>query len=123
MRDPNRGSVESILRVRRTSSFDLLQPGGRGVVGFPVDHSAAHLRGFDNERQFRLIFDTVPGLIFTLTAQGEMELVNRQVEQYFGRKLEELRDWTTSDAIHPEDLPHVLAAWKIAIDTGMPYAK
>lgn len=58
----------------------------------------------ESEERFRLIFDTIPGLITVQSAAGEVELVNRQLLQYFGKTLEEVKAWATSDAVHPDDL-------------------
>jgi PAS domain S-box-containing protein len=52
---------------------------------------------------------------------GEIETVNRQVFEYFGRSLEELKNWGTSDAVHPEDLPHVVESFTRAMASGIPY--
>jgi PAS domain-containing protein len=40
---------------------------------------------------FRLIVETIPGLIAVMTPTGAVEHVNGQVLEYFGRTLEELR--------------------------------
>ncbi|HJZ73162.1 MAG TPA: sigma 54-interacting transcriptional regulator [Vicinamibacterales bacterium] len=74
-----------------------------------------------SEQSFRLIVETIPGLVAVMTATGEVEHVNRQVLEYFGRTLDELRRWGTSDAVHPADLPRVSAAWKHAVETGDSY--
>ncbi len=74
-----------------------------------------------SELSFRLIVETIPGLVAVMTPAGEVEHVNRQVLEYFGRTLEELKQWGTTDAVHPADLPRVAAAWQHAIDTGHPY--
>ena len=74
-----------------------------------------------SEESFRLIVETLPGLIAVMTADGVVEHVNRQVLDYFGRTLEELRQWGTTDAVHPADLPRVTAAWQHAVHTGQPY--
>jgi PAS domain S-box-containing protein len=73
------------------------------------------------ERSFRLIVETIPGLIAVMTAEGRVEHVNRQVVDYFGRTLEELRQWGTTDAVHPADLPRVAAACQHAVQTGQAY--
>lgn len=70
---------------------------------------------------FRLIVETIPGLIAVMTPTGEVEHVNGQVLEYFGRTLEELKRWGTTDAVHPDDLPRVIAAWRHAVETGEPY--
>ena len=75
----------------------------------------------ESERRFRRIVDTVPGLVCTLSAAGEVELLNRQVLEYFGKTAEELKNWGTSDAVHPEDLPRVMDAWRLSVETGQPY--
>ncbi len=74
-----------------------------------------------SEESFRLIVETLPGLIAVMTADGAVEHVNRQVLEYFGRTLDELRQWGTTDAVHPADLPRVAAAWQHAVQTGEPY--
>jgi PAS domain S-box-containing protein len=68
-----------------------------------------------------LVVDSIPGLVNTMTAEGENEFVNQQVLAYFGKSPEELNSWATSDLIHPDDLPRVIAAFTSSIETGQPY--
>ena len=75
----------------------------------------------DSERESRLIVDSIPGLVALLTATGDVEVVNRQVFEYFGQTLEELRQWGTNDTVHPDDLPHVIEVFTRAIASGSPY--
>jgi len=56
-----------------------------------------------------------------MTPAGEVEFVNNQVLEYFGKTLEELKGWATNDAVHPDDLPQVVAAWRHSVETGDPY--
>jgi len=42
-----------------------------------------------SERNFRLIVDSIPALVSTMTASGDAELVNRQVMDYTGKTIEE----------------------------------
>src|SRR5688572_15323832 len=74
-----------------------------------------------SEERFRLIVDSIPGFVCTLNAEGEVELLNRQLLEYFGKTTEELKDWSTSDAVHPDDLPRVIEAWTRSVETGKPY--
>jgi formate hydrogenlyase transcriptional activator len=74
-----------------------------------------------NEQSLRLIVDSIPGFVCTLNAAGEVELLNRQVLDYFGKAPEELKNWAISDAVHPADLPRVIDAWRHSVETGEPY--
>jgi len=74
-----------------------------------------------SESRFRLIVDAVPGMVCTLNAAGGVELLNRQVLEYFGKTVEELKKWAASDAVHPDDLPRVVDTWKRSIASGQPY--
>jgi PAS domain S-box-containing protein len=75
----------------------------------------------ESERSSRSAIDGIAGLIAISAPNGKLETVNRQVFEYFGRSLEELKNWGTNDAVHPEDLPHVLEIFTRAIASGIPY--
>ena len=47
------------------------------------------------DESFRLIVDTIPGLVAIMTAEGDVEYVNRQILDYFGRSLDELKQWAS----------------------------
>ncbi len=79
------------------------------------------LRQRARDINFRQIVDSVPGLVCTMSAAGEVELLNRRILEYFGRTPEELKHWATSDAVHPDDQPGVIAAWVNSVTTGIPY--
>src|SRR4029450_10025544 len=74
-----------------------------------------------SEERARLMGDSIDGRVRAATPIGEVEFVNQQVLDYFGKSLEELRDWRTSNAIHPDDFPRALALWKHSVETGNPY--
>src|SRR5260370_42400985 len=76
-----------------------------------------------HEQNLRLLVDTIPGHVVTTTPTGEIELLNRRVLEYFDKTPEELVNWRTSDAIHPDDLALTIAAWTRAIQTGEPYER
>ena len=76
---------------------------------------------YSTDESFRQIVDTIPGFVAVMTAEGGVEYVNRQVLDYFGRTLEELKQWGTTDAVHPDDLPRVSATWRSSLEAGTPY--
>jgi PAS domain S-box-containing protein len=73
-----------------------------------------------NEQNLRLIVDSIPGFVSTVNASGEVELFNRQTLDYFGKTTEDLKNWANNDALHPDDLPRMIDAWRRAIETGQP---
>jgi PAS domain S-box-containing protein len=71
------------------------------------------------ERSFREIVDRIPGFVCTMTAAGDVELVNQRILDYTGWTFEELKNWVP--LIHQDDLPRVLTSWKHSVETGNPY--
>ena len=72
-------------------------------------------------RDLRLIVDSIPAPVAVTTATGEVEFVNQLTLEYFGKTLEDLKGWSTADAVHPDDLPNVVAVWRQAVETGNRY--
>ena len=73
------------------------------------------------ELSWKQIVDNVPGLVATTGAMGEVEFLNRQTLEYFGKTNEELKNWALIGAVHPDDLPRVIAGRKTSIETGQLY--
>jgi formate hydrogenlyase transcriptional activator len=91
-----------------------------GEVSLELQPKLLRVLQSTNELKFRPIVDSIPGLVFTTNAAGEVVLLNRQVPEYFGKTPEELKSWATSDAIHPDELPRVVAAFTHSIESGDP---
>jgi PAS domain S-box-containing protein len=113
------GSVKHLhvlARALTTSSGHL------EFVGAVTDVTAAKLAEEAlraSERSFRLIVDSIPGLTCTMTAEGEVELVNQRILDYTGKTPEELRNW--APLIHPDDRTNAVRQWSRAVETGDPY--
>jgi len=73
------------------------------------------------ELSWRQIVDNIPGLVATTSAMGEVEFLNRQTLEYFGKTNEDLENWALIGAVHPDDLPSVIEARKKSIETGQIY--
>ena len=74
----------------------------------------------DSERESRLIVDTIPGLVATLTPAGEVEVVNPQLVEYCGQPLEAMKEWGTNGTVHADDLPCIVPIFTQAIASGEP---
>jgi PAS domain S-box-containing protein len=73
------------------------------------------------ELSWRQIVDNIPGLVATMGAMGEVEFLNRQTLEYFGKTNEELKDWALTDAVHPDDIPRIIEARIRSIEEGRIY--
>jgi PAS domain S-box-containing protein len=67
------------------------------------------------------LIDSIPAMVAFMAPDGTLERVNRQILDYLGAPLDELKDWAATDAVHPEDLPSVIAVWMHSVETGEPY--
>src|ERR1700729_789698 len=75
----------------------------------------------ESERSARSAIDGIAGLFAVLAPNGEPQTVNCQLLNYFGRSFEELKNWGTTDAVHPEDLPRVLELNMRGLVSGLPF--
>jgi PAS domain S-box-containing protein len=94
-----------------------------GAIASFVDISArlkadeARLR---TQQELLFVMDSMPQKIWTAAPDGRIEYLNPQWMEFTGLSGDEVRDWTQNDLIHPEDLPHTLAAWTHGFGTGTP---
>jgi formate hydrogenlyase transcriptional activator len=117
---------DNIYRWFRTNAQPLRDRSGRVIRWYGIATDIEDLKRAEEglrerEQNLRLVVDSIPALVHTTTADGELEFVNRQVLDYFGKTLDELKGWATNDFIHPDDLPRVIAAFTSSIETGQPY--
>jgi PAS domain S-box-containing protein len=75
----------------------------------------------ESERSLRLAIDRIAGLVAVLAPNGELEAANRQLFEYFGRSLEELKNWGANDTVHPEDLRRILELVKRGVASEIPF--
>src|ERR1022692_4190 len=74
-----------------------------------------------SELKFRMIVHSIPGLVATMTANGDLELVNRPVLDYSGLAFDALKDWSATGLVPEDELPRVAAEWKRSVETGCEY--
>lgn len=80
------------------------------------DRKRAEQAARASEQDLRLILDSIPGFVHTLTPTGEVELVNRRILEFFGLPPDELRDW--SRVTHPDDIERVGSVLEHSLRTG-----
>jgi PAS domain S-box-containing protein len=110
---------ESINHPVFSASGELLEIFAVGIDVTERKHADDALR--ESEAKFRSAIDGIAGLVSIHFPNGEVETVNRQCLEYFGRSLEWLKNWGTTDAVHPEDFPRVAEMFTKAMAAGIPY--
>ena len=75
----------------------------------------------EREGSWRQIVDNIPGLVATMGPIGDVEFLNRQTLEYFGKTNQELKNWSLIGAVHPDDLPGIVEARARSIETGQAY--
>jgi PAS domain S-box-containing protein len=75
----------------------------------------------NSERELRLVVDSIPGFVAAFTPGGEVDFANRQVLEYFGKRLEDMRHWGRNDTIHPDDLERVVGTVTRSLASGEPF--
>ena len=75
----------------------------------------------DSEQSLRVMFDTIPAMVCTLKADWEVEDANQQLLDYFGKTVDELKQWALIGVVHPDDLEGVIARCRHSTETGEPY--
>jgi PAS domain S-box-containing protein len=68
--------------------------------------------------QLRQVINTMPGLGWTATPDGQADFLNRQWFEYSGLSNEEAIGWGFLVTIHPDDFSQMMADWQLALRTG-----
>jgi PAS domain S-box-containing protein len=92
-----------------------------GVIVNIGQRLAAEAAVRESERRYRNLADTMPFMIFTATAYGLVEYVNRPGLDYLGLRLDEAIGFGWLAKIHPVDRPISRERWLDCMKTGTAY--
>jgi PAS domain S-box-containing protein len=100
-----------------------MNPGTKRATGDDLAERLEQAEAALRERKLdlQLIADSIPAQVAIIAATGEVETLNQPCLEYFGKTIEELKGWSSSDPVHPEDLPHVIEVLTRALETGETY--
>src|SRR5258707_8254484 len=101
---------DNVYRWFRTTAQPVRDQSGRVIRWYGIatdieDWKRAEEGLRERELNLRLVVDSIPGLVCTMNAAGELQLFNRPILEYFGKTPAELGSLATSNVIHPTDLP------------------
>ena len=74
------------------------------------------------EALYRTLIEAAPQIIWVADADGQIALLNKAWHEFSGRTVEESLGTRWAEALHPEDLPDVLAKWDRAFKHGETYS-
>ncbi len=77
-------------------------------------HAVRALR--ESEREFRVLADAMPQIVYVTEADGRTSFVNRQWSEYTGQS--DAQAANLQDAVHPDDMAGLLQQWQQAVDAG-----
>jgi PAS domain S-box-containing protein len=76
----------------------------------------------ESEQRLRSVIDGIPGHVGVLAPNGDIEAVNRQIVEYSGFPLEEIKkNWRTNESIYYEDRLHFIEVFTKSIAAGVPF--
>ncbi|MFL5729762.1 MAG: PAS domain-containing protein, partial [Cytophagaceae bacterium] len=68
-----------------------------------------------SEEKYRLLTELIPQLVWITDAEGNAEYFNPNWHSYTGQTMEEAKGKGRLKAVHPDDIPLIMEAWKEAI--------
>jgi formate hydrogenlyase transcriptional activator len=71
-----------------------------------------------SEERLQLAIDTIPGLVWTASPNGDIDYLNQRWLEYTGMSLDEACGWGWRAAIHPEDLAGLESYWRSVLAAG-----
>jgi PAS domain S-box-containing protein len=69
---------------------------------------------------YRLIAESIPLMVWSARANGEVDLVNSRTLEYTGLEAHALQGWQWECIVHPDDRQRCAEAWRQALANGEP---
>jgi len=69
----------------------------------------------------RELTETIPQMLWSAAADGEVDYCNHRVRDYTGLSLEQVRGTGWMKIVHPSDSEKMARAWTMAVSTGEPF--
>src|SRR5262249_18141334 len=74
-----------------------------------------------SERQFRMLVETIPALVWRGTATGDLDYLNRRAVEYLGHTAQSLSGGRWLEVIHPDHREATVRRWMESVTTGASY--
>jgi PAS domain-containing protein len=73
-----------------------------------------------DESRLNEAIDTIPGLVWSVLPNGDVDFLNLRWREYTGLTLTQASGWGWSAAIHPEDLMRLDTYWRSVLASDQP---
>ena len=117
---------DGVYRWIQNSGFPLRDASGQisrwCVLLTDIDerrHAEDALR--QSERQFRLLVDAVPALVWRGTADGDLDYLNQRAVDYLGYTTQSLSNGRWLELVHPDHRDATVRRWLHSVTTGTSY--
>jgi PAS domain S-box-containing protein len=98
----------------------------------PLNQNGTHRHGEDRagdpaaltypiDPSFRHLAESLSDLVWSARPDGYSDYYNRCFLDYLGRTLGQMRGWTWTEVLHPDDVERARRAWRRAFTTGGDY--
>ena len=120
--------VTGVLYLENSLAPDVFTPDRVAVLkvlasqaAIAIENSRLYRELAQSERRLRSAIDGIPGLVAMLAPNGDVQAINRQIVEYCGISMDDLKTWDADGIIHHEDVPHLTEIFGKAIAAGVPY--
>ncbi|MFN2976582.1 response regulator [Terriglobus aquaticus] len=118
------GKAETGQRVFQVGFFPLpsdnrkvLRSGAGIVLTDITEEKRAEQRVAESESRFRTLVESSAAIIWTTTPDGRLREGQGSWQRFTGQPVEEYRGTGWLNAVHPDDRPEALQAWRAAVET------
>src|SRR4030095_3558344 len=117
---------DGVYRWFQVRGFPLRDMGGQVVRWYSLlsdidDRKRAEQARRNTEREFRLLVETIPALVWRGTAEGELDFLNERAVEYLGLTVESLTGERWLQLVHPDHRDATVRRWLLSITTGSSY--
>ncbi|MDQ2818645.1 MAG: ATP-binding protein [Candidatus Eremiobacteraeota bacterium] len=75
----------------------------------------------ESEQRYRFLAQSMPQIVWTASADGNVNYYNQRWYDYAGMTYEETKGWGWEQVLHPEDLQNSIDRWTHCFNTGTDY--
>lgn len=95
--------------------------GALNVIIDITDRKEAELALKTSEGKFRTLADSMPQLVWTSDAEGNLNYFNQSVYNYSGLTADKISQEGLVQMVHPDDLPEYHRLWSLSVENGVDF--